>query len=175
MTPATTNSAHFRTVLGHVPTSVVVIAGLDTGGEPRGMCVGSFTSVSLDPPMVLFCVAKSSTTWPLIEPGGQFAVNVLGEHQHTLGGTFASSRPDRFDDVAWQLSPLGSPVLEGVVAWLDCTTVQSYDAGDHFIVTALVNSLDAAATAEAVGPLVFHRGEFSTIDRSDSLLRAVAG
>lgn len=163
MSFAERGSDHFRRVLSHVPTSVVVVAGMDSQGNPRGLCVGSFTSVSLAPPMILFCVAKSSKTWPLIERGGKFCVNVLGEQHDGLGRTFAGPDADRFAGLDWTRSALGSPRITGVVAWLDCTLTRIHDGGDHLIVTAVVDSLDHADPESGQEPLVFHRGRFATV------------
>ena len=152
----TADSARFRQVLGHLPTGVTVVTARD-GGEPVGLSCNSFTSVSLDPPLVSFCPAKESETWPRIEPLGRFAVNVLSHDQHDLGRVFARKGVDRFDGVAWRESPLGNPWIEGALAWVDCELHARHEAGDHWIVLGLVRSLEAAGKR---GPLVFFRGSF---------------
>jgi 3-hydroxy-9,10-secoandrosta-1,3,5(10)-triene-9,17-dione monooxygenase reductase component len=151
--------ADFRTVLGHFATGVTIITAMD-GDEPAGVAANSFTSVSLDPPLVLFCVGRSSTTWPRIEAARRFAVNILGEHQEELSRLFATRGVDRFGQVGWHLGVGGSPVLDEVLAYVDCEFWAEYDGGDHIIVVGQV--LDLGVTHDA-GPLLFYRGEYVRI------------
>jgi len=146
----------FRMVLGHFATGVTIITAMD-GAEPAGVAANAFTSVSLDPPLVLFCVARSSTTWPRIERARRFAVNILGEHQEELSRLFATKGADRFGQTDWHLGVGGSPVLHNVLAYVDCEFWAEYDGGDHIIVVGRV--LDLGVTHQA-GPLVFFRGEY---------------
>jgi 3-hydroxy-9,10-secoandrosta-1,3,5(10)-triene-9,17-dione monooxygenase reductase component len=149
----------FRTVLGQFATGVTIITAVD-GDEPVGVAANSFTSVSLDPPLVLFCVGRTSTTWPRIERARKFAVNILGEHQEELSRLFATKGADRFGQAEWHLGVGGSPVLHDVLAYLDCEFWAEYDGGDHIIVVGRV--LDLGVTHQA-GPLVFFRGEYVRI------------
>jgi flavin reductase (DIM6/NTAB) family NADH-FMN oxidoreductase RutF len=153
------DSARFRQVLGHFPTGVTVVTAL-AGGAPVGFTIGSFTSVSLDPPFVGFLPQTSSETWPAIEGAGRFCVNVLGVDHGELCWRFARSgdSTDRFEGVAWHLSPGGSPVLDDAIAWIDCTIEQTYEMGDHVFVLGRVVDLDHTA-AETVDPLLFFRGK----------------
>jgi flavin reductase (DIM6/NTAB) family NADH-FMN oxidoreductase RutF len=146
----------FRTVLGHFATGVTIITAM-ADGEPAGVAANSFTSVSLDPPLVLFCVGRTSTTWPRIEAARKFAVNILGEHQEELSRLFATKGADRFGQADWHLGVGGSPVLHDVLAYLDCEFWAEYDGGDHIIVVGRV--LDLGVTHHA-GPLLFFRGEY---------------
>ena len=146
----------FRAVLGHFATGVTIITAMD-GDEPVGVSANSFTSVSLDPPLVLFCVAKSSTTWPRIERARRFAVNILADHQEEVCKVFATRGIDRFAAVAWHPGVSGSPILEDVLAYVDCVMDAEHEAGDHLIVVGRV--LDVAVTSEG-GPLLFHRGNY---------------
>src|SRR4051812_6550519 len=114
------DSATFRKVLGHFPTGVTVITA-ETHGTPVGFTIGSFTSVSLDPPLVGFLPGKASMTWPDIEKAGRFCVNVLAADQGELCWRFARETDGKFDDLRWRPSPHGSPIIEGAVAWIDCT------------------------------------------------------
>ena len=114
----TPDAASFRTVLGHFATGITVITAMD-GEEPVGIAANSFTSVSLDPPLVLFCAAKTSGTWPRIQRAGHFTVNVLDEHQEQVSQVFAAKDVDRFAQVAWRLGSQG-PILDDVHAYLDC-------------------------------------------------------
>jgi 3-hydroxy-9,10-secoandrosta-1,3,5(10)-triene-9,17-dione monooxygenase reductase component len=152
-------SGRMREVLGHVPTSVVVITA-PGDPQPAGLAIGSFTSVSLDPPLVGFFVGNSSSTWPSIEAAGRFCVNVLGEHQESVCRVFATKGADRFAEVGWQPAPSGAPVLDEAVAWIDCRIAQVVPAGDHQLVLGRV--LDLGARPET-RPLVFHRGGYRRV------------
>lgn len=158
MTPAvnTIEATKFRQVLGQYPTGVSVISSTD-GDRPVGMTVGTFTSVSLEPPLVAFLPQKTSTTWPLIERSGRFCVNVLTWEQEHLCRQMARPSDQKFVDVAWRPSALGSPVIDGVVAWIDCEIESVVDAGDHLIVVGAVRDLDIEKDAL---PLVFFRGGY---------------
>jgi 3-hydroxy-9,10-secoandrosta-1,3,5(10)-triene-9,17-dione monooxygenase reductase component len=151
--------AEFRTVLGHFPTGVTVVTGLD-GELPAGFTIGSFTSVSLDPPLVGFLPKKDSITWAAIEPSGAFCVNVLGRHHTDLCWTFSKTgnEAERFTDVTWQPAPTGSPVIERAVAWIDCLVEDVYEMGDHYFVLGRVAALDSDHSEEGPRPLVFFRG-----------------
>jgi flavin reductase (DIM6/NTAB) family NADH-FMN oxidoreductase RutF len=151
------DSARFRHVLGHFPTGVTIITAAPRG-VPVGLTIGSFTSVSLDPPLVGFLPGKASTTWPGIEEAGAFCVNVLGREQGDLCWSFARETDDKFVDVAWTPSPVtGSPVLEGIVSWIDCRIDRVVDAGDHWFVVGLVEEL--GVVADERDPLLFFRGK----------------
>jgi 3-hydroxy-9,10-secoandrosta-1,3,5(10)-triene-9,17-dione monooxygenase reductase component len=153
------DAAEFRTVLGQFATGVTIITAMDDG-EPAGVAANSFTSVSLDPPLVLFCVALSSSTWPRIERARKFAVNILGEHQEELSRLFAAKGADRFAQIDWHLGVGGSPVLEDCIAYLDCEFWAEYDGGDHIIVVGRV--LDLGVNHDA-GPLVFFQGQYGRV------------
>jgi flavin reductase (DIM6/NTAB) family NADH-FMN oxidoreductase RutF len=146
----------FRKVLGQFATGVTIITAID-GDEPVGVAANSFTSVSLDPPLVLFCVAKSSSTWPRIQSAQKFAVNILGEHQEEVCRVFATRGLDRFAEVGWHVGVGGSPVLHDTLGYLDCEFWAELDGGDHIIVVGKV--LDLGLTQEG-GPLLFFRGQY---------------
>ena len=152
------DSAAFRAVLGHFATGITIITAMD-GDEPVGLAANSFTSVSLDPPLVLFCAAKTSSTWPRIQRAGHFTVNVLDEHQEELCRRFATPGADRFGQIGWSAGALG-PILEDVHAFLDCTVEAEHDAGDHVIVVGRVRDLGLTADA---GPLLFYRGKYGRL------------
>lgn len=143
----------------HVPSSVAVVTALHDGA-PVGMTVGSFTSASLDPPLVSFFVGKTSTTWPLIESAGRFCVHVLAGHQPHVAAAFSARDCDRFRERPWTPSPLGSPRLDDVLVWLDCELYAVHEVGDHVVVAGLVHSAQAADDAR---PLVFFRGELAAL------------
>jgi flavin reductase (DIM6/NTAB) family NADH-FMN oxidoreductase RutF len=146
----------FRRVLGRFPTGVVVVTARAADG-PTGMAVNSFTSVSLDPPLVSFCAARSSSTWPRIREVGAFSVNVLSEHHAEVSRRFARKGTDRFAGLDHRPGMTGAPVLDGVAAHLDCRLHAVLEAGDHVIVLGHVVHLDAD---EGVRPLVFHGGDY---------------
>lgn len=147
----------FRQVLGHFPTGVAVVTAIGGDGEPAGMAVGSFTSVSLDPPLVAFLPDRSSTSWPRIEESGSFCVNILGAHQEDVCRTFAVKGGDKFAGLPWRPAASGSPLLDGVVAWIDCDIETVHEAGDHYIVIGRVRELDVANPNL---PLLFFQGGY---------------
>ena len=152
-----TDGETFRRVLGHYPTGVCVVTATDPQERPVGMVVGSFTAVSLDPPLVAFFPDRRSTTWPRIEEAGRFCVNVLAGDQRAVCRTFSTPAVDRFADVRWRQSPGGAPILEAVVAWIDCALHAVHEAGDHFIVLGRVEALDLVRADQ---PLLFFRGRY---------------
>lgn len=150
------DSTRFRQVLGQYPTGVSVVTST-ADDHPIGMTVGTFTSVSLDPPLVAFLPQKTSTTWPLIEANGRFCVNVLTWEQEHLCRQMARPSDQKFTGVGWRNSGLGSPIIEEAVAWIDCEIASVVDAGDHLIVVGAVQDLDIEKDAL---PLVFFRGGY---------------
>jgi 3-hydroxy-9,10-secoandrosta-1,3,5(10)-triene-9,17-dione monooxygenase reductase component len=153
------DDARFRTVLGHFATGVTIITAMDHD-EPVGMAANSFTSLSLDPPLILFCVAHSSSTWPRIEGAGTFAVNILGEGHEELSQLFAKKGADRFGSTPWRTGVSGAPVLEEAIAYLDCRLAAEYPGGDHKIIVGRVLDLDVR---EGARPLLFFRGGYERI------------
>ncbi|MCA6094753.1 flavin reductase family protein [Streptomyces sp. SCA3-4] len=159
----------FRSVLGHFASGVTVITAPGTEGKPpAGFACQSFSSLSLDPPLVVFMVARASGTWPRIARTGVFCVNILGSDQGALCRGFAvrsSQTDDKFAGVAYESAPAtGSPRIEGVPAWIDCTIHAVHTAGDHLIVVGRVEALGADESAAGAGPLLFHRGTFGAFD-----------
>ncbi len=153
---APVDSAQYRQVLGHFPTGVTVITAAPDG-EPVGLAVGSFSSVSLDPPLVAFFAGRGSTSWPKIETAGSFCVNILAEDQEDVCRRFASKDTDKFAGLGWSPAASGSPLLDDVLAWIDCDIESVTDAGDHLCVFGRVRDL---AVAREGGPLVFFRGGY---------------
>ena len=151
------DSARYRQVLGHFPTGVTVITAAAEKG-PVGMCVGSFASVSLEPPLVAFFAGKSSSTYPAIEAAGHYCVNILGDGQEEEARVFASKADDKFRGIGWRPSvATGAPVVNDVLAWIDCRIETVHEAGDHWIVVGRVLDLEIGHEG---GPLVFFRGGF---------------
>lgn len=152
-----------RTVAGRFTTGVVAVTALrGSDGAPAGLAVNSFTSVSLTPPLVLFCVARSSSSWPDVRSADRFCVNILGENQRELSARFATSGTDKFGGVPWQPSPGGAPVLDGSIGWLECSVEKEIPAGDHDVVLARVHDLD---TRQEDAPLLFYGGLYGRYAR----------
>ncbi|MDX2878850.1 flavin reductase family protein [Streptomyces ipomoeae] len=178
---APVDQAEFRRVLGNFPTGVTVITApapddadghphgpsgshSDGGGDnhPAGFACQSFSSLSLDPPLVVFMVGRTSTTWPRIARAGVFCVNVLGAHQSELCRRFAVSGADKFAGVDHTPAPAtGSPRLTGATAWIDCAIHAVHTGGDHLIVVGRVEAL--GTDDENTAPLLFHRGRFGEL------------
>ncbi|MFI6008259.1 flavin reductase family protein [Streptomyces sp. NPDC051243] len=158
---APVGQAEFRRVLGNFATGVAVVTAPPEGGtgSPAGFACQSFSSLSLDPPLVAFMVGRTSTTWPRIARAGVFCVNVLSAGQGELCRGFAVSGADKFAGVAYDAAPAsGSPRLAGTLAWIDCTIHAVHTGGDHLIVVGRVAALGASDGDEA--PLLFHKGRF---------------
>jgi flavin reductase (DIM6/NTAB) family NADH-FMN oxidoreductase RutF len=153
-----------REVLGHFASGVTVVTALTADG-PAGFTCQSFSSLSLDPPLVAFAPARTSRTWPAVRAIGRFCVNVLAEGQDDVSQNFARSGADKFDGVRWSPSAHGSPVLDDVVAWIDGELWAEYDGGDHSIVVARVLDLGADPDRR---PLLFHRGTYGLLHRSEA-------
>jgi 3-hydroxy-9,10-secoandrosta-1,3,5(10)-triene-9,17-dione monooxygenase reductase component len=151
------DSTTFRRVLGHYPTGVCIITSMAEGETPAGMAVGTFTSVSLDPPLVAFFPDKKSSSWPRIERAGKFCVNVLASDQTEVCRRFSMSGADKFAGITHRLSSNGSPILDGVVAWIDCDLHATHDAGDHLIVLGEVRELEVETPNR---PLLFFQGTY---------------
>ncbi len=148
----------FRSVLGHYPTGVVVVTAMSGEGKPLGMVIGSFTSVSLDPPMVAYLPTRTSKTYAQFADLESFCINVLASDQEDVCRQFAiSGNDEKFDGVSWKGAPSGAPVLDGVVAWIDCQRVSVTEAGDHDIV---VGRTTAMAVERPVLPLLFFQGGY---------------
>jgi flavin reductase (DIM6/NTAB) family NADH-FMN oxidoreductase RutF/AcrR family transcriptional regulator len=154
------DSGRFRHVLGHFPTGVAVIAAVGPSG-PAGMVVSSFTSVSLEPPLVAFLPDKSSTSWPEIRAAGSFCVNILSAGQEQLCAQFARKGGDKFAGTRWIAARSGAPILDGVMAWIDCELTQTFESGDHYIAIGRVLQLEAA---DIGAPLVFFQGGYQHLE-----------
>ncbi|MGB3279318.1 MAG: flavin reductase family protein [Pseudorhodobacter sp.] len=135
-----------RNAFGTFMTGVTVVTAHDENGAPLGFTANSFTSVSIDPPLVLVCLANSSQNYDALVAAPGFAVNILAETQIAVSNTFARKVDDRFASVAWRKGPNGAPILNGVSAWFDCRMFKTVDAGDHVILIGEVMAFDQTAT-----------------------------
>jgi flavin-dependent trigonelline monooxygenase, reductase component len=148
-----------RRAFGTFVTGVTVITTRDAEGRPRGMTANSFTSVSLDPPLLLVCIGKGASSYPVFQESGHFAVNLLHDGQVDVSNLFASKSTDKFASVMHDAVHTGAPVLTDCLTWFDCTVHNRVDAGDHAI---LVGRIQAFGTSP-VDPLGFCRGRYAQV------------
>lgn len=153
------DAPRFREVLSHFASGVVVVTGC-VEGSPAGLTCQSFTALSLDPPLVLFCPAKTSTSWPVVSRADVLCINVLAAGQDSLSNQFARSGTDKFAGVAWRPTPLGAPALDGAAAHLEVRVDTVHDGGDHSIVTCRVESLAAQLDCP---PLLYFRSGYRSL------------
>lgn len=156
MNPTDLDIREFRQALGSFLTGVTVVTTLNDRSEPVGFTANSFTSVSLDPPLVLVCLAKSSYNCNSFARGSHYAINILSEDQREVSVTFASPVRERFAEIDWHSGPTGSPIINQVAAWLDCTMHEVVDAGDHMIFIGQVVAFDSFSAT----PLGYLRGNY---------------
>lgn len=153
-------AATLRSVMACFPTGVTVVTTRDAQGAPMGLTVNSFTSVSLEPPLVLVCIGRSTGSHDRLIASGVFTVSVLSEAQEEIARRFARQPSEgRFDGVPWSQAPSGNPLLEGATAWLDCSIEELMQAGDHTIILGRAQSCGASDTPA----LLFHRGALTSV------------
>ncbi len=164
---AAARARRFRDVLGLFCSGVTVVTSV-SDGEPVGMTCQSFSSVSLEPPLVMFSPAKTSRAWPLMQRAGFFCVNILAADQAEISNGMATKGVDKFTDVTWSRAATGAPVIEGVLGYIDCTVHQVVEAGDHYIVIGRVKELGfgdrhgvEADGAAPFDPLLFFQGKYT--------------
>jgi 3-hydroxy-9,10-secoandrosta-1,3,5(10)-triene-9,17-dione monooxygenase reductase component len=162
---AAARARRFRDVLGIFATGVTVVTAM-SGDQPVGMTCQSFSSVSLEPPLVMFCPARTSRAWPLMRQAGFFCVNFLAADQEHISNDMATKGPEKFHGVGWRPSTAtGAPLLEGVLGYVDCTIHRVHEAGDHYIVVGRVEDLSFGDGRDDAGgsdaPLLFHRGAYT--------------
>ncbi|MBA9007214.1 MULTISPECIES: flavin reductase family protein [Thermomonospora] len=158
------DSLEFRRAMGLFATGVTVVTGLD-GGEPVGFACQSFASVSLEPPLVLFCADHRGRSWPRIRRSGRFCVNVLAEDQREVCERFGSPRGRRFEGLEWEVSPWGAPALPGVLVRVHAAVHAVHPAGDHDVVIGQVLAIERVADEHR--PMIFFRSRFG-IDEPDA-------
>jgi flavin reductase (DIM6/NTAB) family NADH-FMN oxidoreductase RutF len=154
----------FRRVMSHFATGVTIITAWDEGGRPTGLTASSFTSVSLNPPLVLVCVSQKAQSYPAIQAAGRFAVNILCMGQEGVSRRFAttSAGDEKFIGLDYRTGPFGLPVIAEALAELECTVVHAYPGGDHTIFVAQVETADARADL-GKEPLLYFRGKYSRL------------
>jgi flavin reductase (DIM6/NTAB) family NADH-FMN oxidoreductase RutF len=146
--------------MGSYPTGVTIVSTRDAAGAPLGLTVNAFTSVSLEPPLVLICIGRSSQSHDRLIASGTFAVSMLSETQGEVARRFARQPSEgRFDGVAWWQAPSGNPVIEGATAWIDCSIERVVEAGDHTIILGRARSCGSTG----VPSLLFHRGALTSV------------
>lgn len=160
----------FRQALGKFATGVTVITTREADGTPRGFTANSFTSVSLDPPLVLACIAKSAASCDVFCDAPNFSVNVLGDEQKEISNLFASQRPDKFKVADWHDANSGTPLIDNALAWFDCSQHNLVDAGDHIILVGKVESFGARDGQ----PLGYYAGNYFNLEIEQILVDAIA-
>jgi len=160
-----------RNAFGTFMTGVTVITTRESEGIPRGFTANSFCSVSLDPPLVSVCIAKTAESVEIFTSSGHFAINILAENQTEISGIFASRRADKFDVAPWRNSEGNNPILEGVCAWFDCAVVQQVDAGDHVVLIGEVRGFDY----NDQNGLGYVRGGYVTLGLEQAAVNAATG
>ena len=152
----------FRAVLGRFASGVTVVTMRDAAGRDHGMTVSAFSSVSLDPPLVLVCIAKDATMFVAIPDATHLAVNILAEGQEALSRRFSSDVDDRFDGVGYVRGNAGSPLLDGTLAAVELRIEARVDAGDHVV---LIGRVEHTQVSEEAGPLLYYRGGYGRLVR----------
>ncbi len=150
------NPGEFRRACGLFATGIAVAAVIGRDGKPHGLTVNSFTSVSLEPPLVLVCVDHKAASHGPFSSAEFFAINVLAEDQQELSARFASSHPNRFEEVDWFEGAVGAPVLAGALAVLECEMYEKHEAGDH---TIFIGRVRRAAVREGEA-LIYFKGAY---------------
>jgi flavin reductase (DIM6/NTAB) family NADH-FMN oxidoreductase RutF len=168
MATGTSRTADFRAALGMFVHVVTIVTNSDVDGNPRGMTANSFTSVSLDPPMVLVCIGNHAASYSVFQKSGGFAVNVLSDEHRGLAELFASKARDKLDHVDYRLGIGGAPVIKGSLAWLDCRTVNRVEAGDHII---LIGEVEDFGTNSG-SPLAYCQGGFFSFNQQQDAVLA---
>jgi len=154
----------FREVMGTFATGVVVVAAVEPDGTPVGLTVQSFASLSLRPPLVVFCPARTSRTWPRIRRVGSFCVNVLADDQADVATVMAAGGVvDRFEGLDWTPGRHGAPRLTGALAHVEATVVSVQAGGDHDVVVGRVHAVEHGRPGAGAGPLLYHQGRYARI------------
>jgi 3-hydroxy-9,10-secoandrosta-1,3,5(10)-triene-9,17-dione monooxygenase reductase component len=147
----------FRNLMGNFCSGIVVVTSEDSQ-SPIGFTAQSFVSLSLEPPLIAICPAKTSKSWERIRATEKFAVNILSAQLQDVSNNFASSKPDKFKNIAWTSSANGLPIINDTLAYIDCELEAEHDAGDHTIAVGVVRAY--AQVCETDAPLLYFRGAY---------------
>ncbi|MCA3559534.1 MAG: flavin reductase [Aestuariivirga sp.] len=164
------DNRELRSAFGSFMTGVTIVTTAGADGRPRGFTANSFTSVSLEPPLLMICIGKHAASMGVFRHARGFAVNVLSEAQKDTSVLFASKRPDKFEATRWRAGPFGNPLIEGSAAWFDCARYQVIDAGDHII---LMGHIEAFSYSDA-NPLGYARGHYITLGLEQAAVNAAS-
>jgi flavin reductase (DIM6/NTAB) family NADH-FMN oxidoreductase RutF len=151
----------FRAVLGRFASGVTVISALDEAGHDQGMTVSAFCSLSLDPPLILFCVDRAASMYDSFEKVPSFVVNILSESQEPIARRFSGSDPNRFDGIGYERGNNGVAILDDVLGYLECRKVASHPGGDHCV---YIGEVEVAHCTEG-RPLLYYRGGYARLER----------
>ena len=164
------DNRELRSAFGSFMTGVTIVTTAGVDGQPRGFTANSFTSVSLEPPLLMICIGKQAASMDTFRNARGFAVNILSEAQKDTSVLFASKRPDKFEAAQWRAGPFGNPLIEGSAAWFDCARYQVIDAGDHII---LMGHIEAFSYSDA-NPLGYARGHYITLGLEQAAVNAAS-
>ncbi len=166
MEAAISRPERFREVMGHFATGISVVTTFE-GERPQGITVNAFSSVSLEPPLVMVALDRRRFITPMVRSAGRYAVNVLGADQQALSDCFAhapvSPGREAFCGASWQPGPTGLPLIDGAIATLECTIVETFSAGDHDLFIGRVDSLQQLG--EGVAPLLYYRRRYLRVEQ----------
>ncbi len=152
----------FRSIMGSFAAGVTVVTTVDGQGNPFGLTVTAFSSVSMAPPLALVCIDKDTTSHPHFASSELFAINFLSAGQEDVSNRFASSTADKFGETKWRAGELGAPILEGTLGFAECRVVHAYDGGDH---TIFVGQIERAETSPGE-PLMYYRGAYRRLSQA---------
>jgi len=170
-TPEAAGPKAFRSTLGTFLTGVTVVTAFDQDHRPRGFTANSFTSVALDPPLILFCIAKAAGCYDVLRAGERFCVNVLGDWQTKISAVFASSAPNKFDGIDYDAAGNGPPIIRNCLSVFDCARHEIFDAGDHVIVVGRVIGF----ASNSGSPLGYYRGRYTALGEATQALEQHGG
>jgi len=157
----TVDDDRFKSVLARFASGITIITTRDAEGRDHGMTASAFSSLSLDPPLVLVCIANDATMAPVVTTASSFVVNILSDSQEALSRRFAGKLDDRFAGIGHARGDLGDAILDDVLAWMQCRIIARHPAGDHIIV---IGAVDAAEARDA-RPLLYYRGGYAQLER----------
>jgi flavin reductase (DIM6/NTAB) family NADH-FMN oxidoreductase RutF len=163
------DNLEYRKALGKFVTGVAIVTTCEIDGTPRGFTANSFTSVSLDPPLILICIGDFNESLELFKNSKHFSVNILSENQMDISNLFASPSSRKFENTKWTKGDLGSPIIKGALAWFECKNHDQIRSGDHIILIGNVKSFKENSGL----PLGYYSGNYITLNNEKSLVSAI--